>query len=146
MYTVSHKSFVECAALAVGLVLFASGPASADELIDNLGPVSAHEPILTSLGDKRVIAFYRPGSQRCAVHAVVWDNTNDDDAKSAARVRVSLEPDQTVHLDTADDKTLSLQCGKDAETLSISDNDERVAFGMASETANGAMKANASGF
>ena len=35
-------------------------PARADELTQNLGPVGTHEPILTTVGNKRVIAFYEP--------------------------------------------------------------------------------------
>jgi len=92
MHELSHKSFLKLAAAAGFVILCGAGPASADELIENLGPVGAHEPILTSLGDKRVMAFYRPGSERCALHAVVWDNTDAEAAQSAARVRVSLEP------------------------------------------------------
>lgn len=145
MYTLGHKPFLKFA-VAVGLVLCASGPVSADELIDNLGPVSAHEPILTSLGDKRVIAFFRPESERCALHAVVWDTKDAEAAKSAARVRVSLEPGQIVHLETPDNKPINLQCGNAAETLSMSDDDEHVSFGMTSGAPNHVMKAGASNF
>jgi hypothetical protein len=140
MYTLGQKPLLKCAVAAGLVVLCVSGPAGAGELIDNLGPVGAHEPILTSLGDKRVIAFYQPDSERCALHAVMWDNTGADAAKSAARVRVSLEPGQVVHVDTPDNKTLNLQCGNGAETLSISDDE------MTSEAPGRVMKAQASDF
>ena len=48
----------------------------------------------------------------------------------AVRIRVSLEPGQIVHIDTTDNKSLNLQCGSDAENLSVVDSEEAVAFGM----------------
>ncbi len=147
MYQSSYKSLLKSAAVATGvIVLCASGPASSDERIEHLGPVSAHEPILTAVGEKHVIAFYTPGSGRCALQAVVSDPTDAQPAKSATRVRVSLEPGQIVHIDTVDEKTLGLKCGEHAKTLSISDNDERVAFGMTFESPDRVVKANASNF
>jgi hypothetical protein len=65
-----------------------------------------------------VIAFYEPDSGHCAFHAVVW-NTTDANADSAARVRVSLNPKQMVHIDTAENESLDLQCGDNAENLAI---------------------------
>ncbi len=63
------------ASLATAGALFvltaASITARADELAQNLGPVGPHEPILTTIGSKRVIAFYEPDSGHCAFHAVV---------------------------------------------------------------------------
>ena len=54
-------------AAAGALVAFtaASLPAGADDLVDNLGPVGPHEPILAWSGSKRVIAFYEPDSGKC---------------------------------------------------------------------------------
>jgi hypothetical protein len=107
-------------AAAGALVAPASIPARADELAQNLGPVGPHQPILTTVGSKRVIAFYVPDSGRCAVHAVVW-NTTDVNADSAARIRATLDPRQMVHIDTAENKSLDLQCGDNAESLGIVD-------------------------
>ena len=146
MYPLRHNSLLKSTVAASLLFLLASAPATADEFVDNLGPVGAYEPILTSLGDKRVVAFYTPGSERCTLQAVVWDQMGPEVAQSAARVRVSLKPGQIVHIDTADDETLNLKCGDDAETLSITDKDERVAFGMISHATNHIMKANVSNF
>ena len=79
-----------------GLVVLSSlgTPARADDLVQNLGPVGPHQPILATVGNKRVIAFYMPGSDRCSLHAVVWDTTGPDAGSLAARVRISLEPGQ----------------------------------------------------
>ena len=93
-------------------------PAHADDLAQNLGPVGPHEPILATVGGKRVIAFYEPRSGQCGMHVVVW-NSADSSGESAARVRVSLDPRQMVHIDRADNKSIDLKCGDDVETLSL---------------------------
>jgi hypothetical protein len=120
-------------------------PARADELVQYLGPVGAHEPILTTFGNKRVIAFYEPENGRCAINAVVYDKTDADTGMTtAARFRVRLNPREIVHIDSTDNKSINLQCGDRAEMLSLIDNGELVAFGM--QQANPPMRANASGF
>ena len=125
-------------------------PAQADELAQNLGPVGPHEPILTEVGSERVIAFYEPDNGRCAVHAVVFDKMDAyTGTTTAARVRVSLNPRETVHIDSADNelvKSLSLQCGKNAETLTIIDTDSSVASGITIQPPAQAIKASTSGF
>jgi hypothetical protein len=129
MYPLTRIRFLRFAAAGALVALTAtSTPARADELAQNLGPVGPHEPILTTVGSKRVIAFYVPDGGHCAVNAVVWDST-DADADSAARVRVSLSPRQMVHIDSVENKSLNLQCGDHAETLAIVDTSERLAFG-----------------
>ena len=60
---------------------------------------------------------------------------------TAARVRVTLNPRQIVHIDSTDNKSINLQCGDRAETLGLVDNGELVAFDP-----NSPMKASASGF
>jgi hypothetical protein len=58
MFPRSHN-FLKFAAAGALLALTVSGtPARADEMFQNLGPVGPHEPILTTVGNKRVIAFY----------------------------------------------------------------------------------------
>ena len=61
----------------------ASASASADELTQNLGPVGPNEPILTSVGSKRVIAFYEANGGGCGMNIVVWDRA----ARAAVRLR-----------------------------------------------------------
>src|SRR6478609_7374056 len=104
-------------------------PARADELVQNLGPVGPHEAILTEVGSERVIAFYEPDNGRCAVHAVVFDKTDAyTGMTTAARVRVSLNPREMVHIDSADNesvKSLNLQCGDDAASLALVDSNTR---------------------
>ena len=138
-------------AAAGGVVVCTLGtPARADELFQNLGPVGPHEAILTEVGSERVIAFYEPDNGRCTVHAVVFDKTDAyTGMTTAARVRVSLNPHEMVHIDSADSesiKSLSLQCGKNAEKLTIIDTDSSVASGITIQPPNQPIKASASGF
>ena len=117
------------AAVGAIVALTAVNPsARADELSQNLGPVGPHEPILTTVGNKRVIAFFEPDSGNCAFHAVIW-TTTDVNADSAARVRAGLKPRQMLTIDTNDNQSLKLQCGANAERLAIVDNKEFVAAG-----------------
>ena len=83
------------AAGALFVLTASSISARADDLAQNLGPVGPHEPILTVVGSKRVIAFYEPDGGHCAFHAVVW-STTDVNANSAARFRADLNPRQMV--------------------------------------------------
>jgi hypothetical protein len=140
------------AAGALVAVNAATMPARADEIVQHLGPVGPHEPVLAAVGTKRVVAFYLPYSSGCAVHAVVWNTTNRDGliakfwphvSDSAERVRVSLKPGQIAHIDSDDNVSLALQCGDKAKTLSIIDNDEHTAFGTSTREH---VKASASGF
>ena len=121
MFTISKLSKLA----AVGTLVALGGynlPARAEELAQNLGPVGPHEPILTTFGNKRVIAFYEPDKGRCVISAVVWDRTDvDTGMTTAARVRVNLNPHEIVHIDSTDNKTITLQCGDFADTLRIVD-------------------------
>ena len=110
------------AAIALVALTAVSLPARADELSQNLGPVGPHEPILTTVGNKRVIAFFEPDSGNCAFHAVIW-NTTDVNANSAARFRAGLNPRQMLTIETNDNQSLKLQCGDNAERLAIIDNE-----------------------
>jgi hypothetical protein len=95
-------------------------PASAAEpSVTNLGPVGPHEPILSTVGSKRIIAFYAPEDGKCTVTAVVFDDWASESPYSSARVRVSLSPGEMFHLDSIKDATIDLQCGVNADTLAV---------------------------
>jgi hypothetical protein len=128
MFTLSRSRFLGCAAAGAFVALSASLPARAEDLAQNLGPVGPHEPILTSVGSKRVIAFYEPGGGHCSINVVVWDRA-DESGDSAARVRVSLNPRQTIHIDSVESKSINLQCGDYAETLALVDTSKFVSAG-----------------
>ena len=99
----------------------ASTPARSYELLKHLGPVGPHEPILTTAGSKRVIAFYAPDNGRCSFNAVVWDQADAeaDTVYSAVQVRISLQPGQIAHVHDDDNSSLNLQCGGGAANLAI---------------------------
>ena len=94
--------------------------AFADEPIQHLGPVGPHEPILTTVGTKGVIAFYEPDGTHCGLYAVVY-SLNDESGASGAQVRIRLNARQVVNIDSPDNKSLSLQCGDYAEVMRIVD-------------------------
>jgi hypothetical protein len=126
MFPLSRNSVKLTAACAlVALAAFAT-PAGAGERAKNLGPVAAHEPILTTIGNKHIVAFFVPGNGQCNVQAVIW-NADDLEAKSAAGVRVSLNPAQTALIDSSATETITLKCGDYAESLSAIDSDQQVA-------------------
>ena len=121
-------------------------PAIADELT-RLGPVPPHEPILTSVGTSRVIAFYLPGSDQCALHAVIGDKEqNPTLICPASRIRISLEPGQTVHIDSVEGESLNLRCGRNAESLAPVNTDNAVAFGITMQPSQRPINASVSGF
>jgi hypothetical protein len=108
-----------CATLGTFVVLGGFGlPARAEEPIR--GPVKAHEPIVTTFGNKGVIAFYEPDGAHCGLYAMVY-NLTDDSGASVAKVRLSLNSGQIVNFDSPDNESLSLQCGDSAETLKVVD-------------------------
>jgi hypothetical protein len=118
-------------AAAAGFSALASSLASADNMVQNLGPVRAHEGLLAAVGNMHVIAFFEPGSGRCIINAVVWDDLGPDPGESAKRIRVSVGEGEVVHIDTARQESLNLQCGSNAETLAIVDIESLSASGIA---------------
>ena len=121
-------------AAAGALVAFttASLSARADEMVQNLGPVGPHEPILTAVGSKRVIAFYEPDNGKCATHLVLWDPT--DDGKSTAGFKAVINPRQMAHIDTSERQSFLLQCDGNAERLVIVDPSTCVKFIMTTQS------------
>ena len=126
MYSLTRKCLLGYAAAGVLAISLTSTPIIAEDFSQHPGPVGPHEPILTTVGSKRVIAFYEPESGNCAMHIVVWDSA-DTNGGSAARVRVTLDPRQKVQIDSADNESLDLQCGESAGTLAIVDNSKVMA-------------------
>jgi hypothetical protein len=106
---------------ALAALTAASAPVSAEESPVHLGPVGPNEPILATVGNKRLIAFYVPDSGRCSISAVVFDIAPPADAPySPMRVRINLWPGEVFHLDAEQQKSVGLRCGENAATLSLS--------------------------
>jgi hypothetical protein len=125
MFSLTRNSLKVASAAAIVTLTTVSTPASANEMVQNLGPVPAHEPILKTVGDKHVIAFFVPGNGKCNVQAVIW-NATDIDAKSAG-VKISLNPGQTASIDSSATESFKLWCGDHAETLAAIDGDQQFA-------------------
>jgi hypothetical protein len=121
------RSFLKFASASAVVALTAvSTPVSADEMIQNLGPVPAHEPVLKTVGNKHVIAFFVPGNGQCKVQLVIW-NADDVEAKSASGAQIDLNPGQTAAIDSSATESLKLRCGDNAETLSAIDGNQQFA-------------------
>src|SRR5262245_13467586 len=93
MFLLSRNSVkIAAAGALVALAAFAT-PVSAYEMVQKSGSVGPHEPILVTVGQKHIVAFFVPGNGQCNVQAVIW-NADDLEAKSAAGVRVNLNHGQ----------------------------------------------------
>jgi hypothetical protein len=116
MFSLSRNFLKFAAAGTLFALITGIMPASAYEMTQNLGPVPAHEPILTTVGNKHVIAFFVPGDGQCNVQVVIW-NADDMEANSAGGVRLGLNVGQTASIDSSETESFTLKCGDQAETL-----------------------------
>ncbi len=71
MFSQSRVRFLGLVAGAGILVALSTAPASADEQVSRLGPVGPHETVLSSVGEKRIVAFYAKNAGHCAVQMAV---------------------------------------------------------------------------
>jgi len=107
------------AATAMAALAFTPMVSSAEETRLNLGPVGPYEPILATIGDKRLIAYYAPNGDTCDVSAVVFDASPSGGSHTSARVRVSLHPGELFHLDNVWDQSAVLTCAPNAGMLTV---------------------------
>src|ERR1044072_8991341 len=112
MVQLSRSHFL-AAICAVGALAGLNMSAHADEYATNLGSVGPNEPIV---GGQRVIAFFTPDRDSCAVNTIVWKDAGADTPYTSSRVRVTLPPGQMIRLDDAR-LSMNLLCGADASTL-----------------------------
>jgi len=116
-----HFSRTTLSAFVVAGALLAleagAAPAFASQWMNNLGPVGPHEPILVNLGDQRIVAFFVPERDGCAVNAVTWKDTGPDAPYASTRVRIILKPGQIMQIDSAQPHAMGLLCGADASNL-----------------------------
>lgn len=89
MYSLT-RNFLEVASAAAVVALTALSTPAANEMVQNLGPVPAYEPILKTVGNQNVLAFFEPGNGQCNVQAVIWNV--DEIETNPTRVQVSLYP------------------------------------------------------
>jgi hypothetical protein len=131
MYPLTPMRFLGFAAAGAIVALTAANTSTrADNLPQSLGPVGPNATILATFGSKRAIAFYEAHEGRCAVNAMVYEKTDAESGlTTATRIRVSLNPREMVHIDSSDNKTMSLQCGDRAKTLKVVDPKAFIAAG-----------------
>ena len=98
MQPLTRNCFLGFATAGALALIVASTPSFAGDPPEVLGPVGPNDPIV--------------------MHVVMWDR-GDESGDSAAGFRVTLDPRQVVHIDTAQNKSLGLQCGSAADTLAI---------------------------
>jgi hypothetical protein len=94
MFTLSRSRFLGIAAVGA----FVPPPVSREPRLARTWGGRASRAYL-GIG-ARVIAFYEPGGGHCTINVVVWDRS--DDMAIRPRVRVSLNPRQMVHIDSAE--------------------------------------------
>lgn len=117
MFSLSRNVLGFAVASSLTLLTVSATPAIANEMVQSLGPVSPHQPILATVGGKHVIAFFTPDNGQCQVQVVMW-NAGDLEARSAGGVRIGLSPGQTASIDGSGSESFTLKCGDRAETLS----------------------------
>ena len=117
MFSLSRNVLGFAVASSLAVLTVSTIPAIAEQMVQSLGPVGPQQPILATVGDKHVIAFFTPGDGQCNVQAVIW-HSGDLEAKSAGGVRVSLDAGQTVSIDSSGNESFTLKCGEGAENLS----------------------------
>ena len=118
MQPLNRNYLLSLAAAGAFALTVASTHSFAGDPPEVLGPVGPNDPIITAVGRKTVLAFYEVDGTNCGMHIVMWDR-GDESGDSAAGFRVTLDPRQVVHIDTAQNKSLGLQCGSAADTLAI---------------------------
>jgi hypothetical protein len=111
--------FLAITAASALSVLALAPMASAADNWASLGPVGPHEPILATVGDKRVIAYYEPNGDMCDVSAVVFDASAAGGGHASTRVRLSLHPGELFHVDAVGDEQVMLTCGPKAAMLMV---------------------------
>jgi hypothetical protein len=107
------------AASALSAFAFGGLPAAAEPAQYNLGPVGPNEPILATVGGKRLIAYYQPDGDNCEVSAVVFDVSPSGGGQASSRIRVSLHPGDLLFVDDITDRSVVLTCAPKAGMLTV---------------------------
>jgi hypothetical protein len=135
MFSLTDSQFQALAAACTVAALATPGTSTrADEMVQNLGPVGLNEPILATVGNKRLVAFCVPANGTYSVRAVVW-NSDDVDAGTAMRLRVALTPGEKANIDSGSEP-LSLLCGEYDGQLAVVHTDHLAALGTDDGAAN----------
>lgn len=113
------KNILPVAAAAALSVFAATDMARAGESSEtNLGPVGPYEPILASVGESRLLAYFVPEHGNCAVNAVMSAATPKGDGEST-RVRVALHPGELFHFDGVRNERVVFTCAPGAKAMTV---------------------------
>ena len=107
------------AASVLTVLAFTHMASAADQAQANLGPVGPNQPILATVGDNRMIAYYERDGGKCQVSTVLFDASPKGGGHSSMRVRVALHPGELFNLDAADGQRVVLTCGPNAAKLIV---------------------------
>lgn len=107
------------AASVLTVLAFTHMASAAEQARANLGPVGPNQPILATIGDKRMIAYYERDNGNCKVSAVVFDASPKGGGRGSMRVRVALHPGELLNFDGVDNQRVVLTCGPDAKRLLV---------------------------
>ncbi len=117
MLTQTRFEIFAAAALIAVLSAPLSSPAAADENVYE--PIQA---ISQAVGSKHIAGYFVNEDGRCDVTVMVeelWDPNDDTPDFTAARLSFELQPNESATVDTAENESISLTCGDEAETLAL---------------------------
>jgi hypothetical protein len=111
-----RSALAAAAFAALGVV---SLPAFAEKPHTNWGPVGPGEPILATVGGKRMVAFYEPDGDTCIVTAVMFDAADTGGGPEASRVVIALHPGEIFNVDAVAGHRIALTCAPNAGMLTV---------------------------
>jgi hypothetical protein len=110
---------------AIAFCLLTGGiRAQAEDRPRSLGTIEPNKPLITTVQNKKVIAFFVSDNHRCAIQTIVWDK-DDENANSATGVRLVLDEEDSMNV-AGSWGSLILKCGKDAVTMDVIETREYV--------------------
>ena len=122
MFAPTKTRFETLKTAAVAAILLASfttmsAPAVAGDEVYQ--PIQAINQVV---GSKHVAGYFLSPNGQCQVTLMVeeeWDPDRDTPNFTTFRLRFELQPNQTAEVDTAENESISLACGDEAETLAL---------------------------
>ncbi len=112
------KNILLIAAGALSLFAATVFAVAGEPRVTNLGPVGPYEPILTNVGESRLLAYYEPDKGKCAVNAVM-SRAEPDGNVDAKRVRVALHPGELFYFDAENNERVVFTCAPDAKAMTV---------------------------
>lgn len=111
---------VAAATLATGAIALTSARAGTGG--SESGEFGPAQGFSQSLGSKHAVGFFKSQSGRCSVVVMVSESlseASDELPPSAVRFQVMLDPAQTAEIASAEQRSLKVTCGPDAESVAL---------------------------